>query len=218
MPPPVSTGYVIESEYPFRFVTPNSKGRWLLPVLLPLLLMWGYFELALAYLLSRLITNVLNGHTVLIGITEETPKTFLRMNPVFWGLALVITASLLILGLVFGWFLMQEIIWRLVGKELVEIGRDRIVWSHRIPFSSYTKTYSVEKLQKLKVWRPDFVSHMDTIRPTFVFYRGLGAGAIELVYETQTIQIASLISSVDAEVLLKRLQKVEYWEPPPVEV
>jgi hypothetical protein len=214
-----SPNYLIENKNPFRVVMLNAKGRLLLPVILLLFLAWGVCEYFLVYLQYRSVVNIINGHTSLIGVGlgTEASHPVLIVDPFLWLTLQCISIALLIGGAFCGWFLFEEFLWRLMGKETLTITRESIVWTRYAGFVRCRKTYPVNGLQRVQVWKPEFVSRLDLIRPTLVFYRGMGSGAISLEYAKKIVSVGGLITSTEATTVLHQLREA-FFLGIPVEI
>ena len=208
--------FEINSDNPFKFVVKikNSKGWIVTPIFIFILGGLGYFQSILARAFVSGIFSVINGYTVLIGITEKTSHTWIYVNPIFW-VGFQATIAAFFFALLFPEiFILQEIAWRIFGKETIEVSKNSIEWSRQIPFKRLAKTFPVLALKKMKVWNPEFVEKIDKIRPHIVIFHGMGNGAIELEYETQTVQIGGLITSVQAKSILSHLKNMYYLDVP----
>jgi hypothetical protein len=213
----MSSSYTIEGNIPFIIKARNQAGRVLLPIWILLFIAWGYFQTKFIISFSRFFMALLNAEPREgIKIIYNPPYLEQVFGAMFW----VISGSIFILGVVlgflFGIFALQEILWRILGTENIEISKEQIVWSRQIPFVLLTKKYPISSLLKIKVLRPENIDieKLDKIRPMLVFFRGMGSGAISLQYEKETIGIFGLIKSMDAETILNRLKDFGYIDLP----
>jgi len=208
--------FEIKNDNPFKFVVKikNSKGWIATPIFIFILGVLGYFQSILVKVFVSSIFSVINGDTVLMGITEKTSYTWIYINPIAWIGFLVTIVTLFFVLFIPEIFILQEIAWRIFGKETIEVSKNSIEWSRQIPFKCLTKTFPVLALKKMKVWNPEFIEKLDKIRPHIVTFQGMGNGAIELEYEAQTIQIGGLITSVQAKSILGHLKNMYYLDMP----
>lgn len=205
----MSSNYTIESNIPFVVKIKNRSGRVLLPVWILLFSAWGYFQV-------KFIMLFVGFFIALLRAEPREGITIIYNPPMVWMVFGSVFIVGVILGLLFGVFTLQEILWRLVGTETFEISKEKIIWSRQIPLVRLVKSYPVATLLKIKVLRPENVdvAKLDKFRPAVVLFRGMSSGAISLDYEKRSLGVVGLIRSVDAEAILNQLKDINYFDLP----
>jgi hypothetical protein len=214
----LSENYTIESNTPFRIRIKNRTGLLWKSVLILLLVAWGYIQIKFTLLFVWFFIGLLTpGNREGVVITYSPAY----MGPIMVFLFWVFTMAIFIIGLVGGGWLgiliLQEIMWRFVGVETLEISKDSIVWSRQIPLVHLVKSYPVSALRKMDVAQPPAgvdLEKLDKIRTALVTFRGMGNGAISLEYEKDSSSIVGLLKSTDAEKVLNRLKDLNYFDLP----
>lgn len=212
-----SSSYFIESTIPFKVKVKNQAGRLFLPVWTLLLFAWGYFQIKFIISFIRFFTILVTAEPREgITITYNPPYLEQILGAMVWVISGSIFIIGVVLGFLFGVFVLQEILWRLVGSETLEISKEKIIWSRQIPLVHLVKAYPVVTLSKIKIFRTKTVDieKLDRFRPAIVLFRGMGSGAISLDYEKQSFGIVGLLKSVDAEIILNRLKSFNYFDLP----
>jgi hypothetical protein len=210
----LSENYTIESNVPFRLRVKSRTSLLWKSILILVFLVWGYLQIEFILLFAGPFIGLRtpgNGG----GIVITYGSVFMKWSVIFMVLLFVV--GLFILGLLIGVFILQEIMWRFVGVETLEISTASIVWSRQIPLVRLVKSYPVSTLQKMGVSQPPSgidLEKLDKIRTAMVTFRGMGNGAISLEYEKDSSSIVGLIKSTDAEKVLNRLKDLNYFDLP----
>mgnify|MGYP001289306947 CR=1 FL=1 len=213
----MSSSYTIEGNTPFVIKARNQTGQVLLPIWILLFIAWGYFQTKFIILFSRSFMALVNAEPREgIKIIYNPPYLEQIIETIIWTMFISAFIIGVALGFLFGIFVLQEILWRTLGTETIEISKEQIIWSRQIPFVRLAKKYPISSLLKIKVLLPENIEikKLDKIRPMLVLFRGMGSGAISLQYEKETIGIFGLIKSMDAEIILKRLKDLSYIDLP----